>query len=145
MIEVKVPDIGDFADVPVIEILVAPDQEVAAEDPLLTLESDKATMDIPAPEAGVVRQLMVKVGDRVSEGTPLLKLEPASSDGAKPEQESQAAQGGAGAQAGAGGRSATRRAAPRRRPPGAGRRHRLPAPAATAPPSAPPISASRRS
>src|SRR3954447_3417 len=82
--EVKVPDIGDFTDVPVIEIHVAAGQEVAEEDPLVTLESDKATMDVPAPAAGVVRELKVGIGDRVSEGTPILVLEPASADGAGP-------------------------------------------------------------
>ncbi len=73
--EVRVPDIGDFTDVPVIEIHVAPGDTVAPEDPLVTLESDKATMDVPAPLAGVVRQLQVTVGDRVSEGSILLTLE----------------------------------------------------------------------
>jgi dihydrolipoamide dehydrogenase len=76
--EVRVPDIGDFTDVPVIEIHVASGDEVAAEDPLVTLESDKATMDVPAPSAGVVKQLSVKVGDRVSEGSILLTLDPDS-------------------------------------------------------------------
>ena len=73
--EVRVPDIGDFIDVPVIEIHVAPGDTVAAEDPLVTLESDKATMDIPAPLAGVIRQLSVKLGDRVSEGSILLTVD----------------------------------------------------------------------
>jgi pyruvate dehydrogenase E2 component (dihydrolipoamide acetyltransferase) len=73
---VEVPDIGDFAEVPVIEILVSPGDTVQAEDPLVTLESDKATMDVPAPFAGTVKQLQVKVGDRVSEGSRLLTLEP---------------------------------------------------------------------
>ncbi len=81
MTEVRVPDIGDFADVPVIEILVSEGDEVAVEDPLVTLESDKATMDVPAPFAGTVAGLSVSVGDRVSEGSPLLTLE-SSSDGA---------------------------------------------------------------
>jgi len=79
--EIRVPDIGDFQDVPIIEIHVSPGDEVAVEDPLVTLESDKATMDVPAPEAGKVGQLRVKVGDRVSEGSVLLTLE---SDGAPP-------------------------------------------------------------
>jgi pyruvate dehydrogenase E2 component (dihydrolipoamide acetyltransferase) len=74
---VHVPDIGDFTDVPVIEILVSPGDTVQAEDPLVTLESDKATMDVPAPFAGKVTQLQVQVGDRVSEGSALLTLEPA--------------------------------------------------------------------
>ncbi len=75
MIEVRVPDIGDFTDVPVIEIHVAAGDEVAVEDPLVTLESDKATMDVPAPGAGTVSQLRVVIGDRVSEGSVLLTLE----------------------------------------------------------------------
>ncbi len=68
-IEVKVPDIGDFKDVPVIEVLVKPGDAVKAEDSLVTLESDKATMDVPSPVAGVVKELKVKVGDKVSEGS----------------------------------------------------------------------------
>jgi dihydrolipoamide dehydrogenase len=89
--EVRVPDIGDFADVPVIEIHVSAGDEVAVEDPLVTLESDKATMDVPAPFAGVVKQLRVSIGDRVSEGSVLLVLEP---DGAEA-RESDGAQAGA--------------------------------------------------
>jgi pyruvate dehydrogenase E2 component (dihydrolipoamide acetyltransferase) len=81
---VEVPDIGDFTDVPVIEILVSPGDSVQAEDPLVTLESDKATMDVPAPFAGTVKQLQVKVGDRVSEGSRLLTLEPAGDNGSQP-------------------------------------------------------------
>jgi dihydrolipoyl dehydrogenase len=76
-LEVRVPDIGDFTDVPVIEIHVASGDTVAAEDPLVTLESDKATMDVPSPTGGLVKQLSVKLGDRVSEGSVLLTLEPA--------------------------------------------------------------------
>jgi len=75
IIEVKVPDIGDFKDVPVIEVLVKPGDTVKAEDPLVTVESDKATMDIPSPAAGVVTSIAVKVGDKVSEGGALLALE----------------------------------------------------------------------
>ena len=75
VIEVKVPDIGDFKNVPVIEVLVKPGDSVSAEDPLLTLESDKATMDLPAPVAGLVKELKVKVGDKVSEGALVLMLE----------------------------------------------------------------------
>src|SRR5499426_563612 len=73
--EVLVPDIGDFKDVPVIEVLVKPGDKVKPEDPLVTLESDKATMDVPAPSAGTVKQIKVKVGDKVSEGSPLLLLD----------------------------------------------------------------------
>jgi dihydrolipoyl dehydrogenase len=82
LVEVKVPDIGDFADVPVIEVLVSAGDELAAEDPLVTLESDKATMDIPAPRAGTVAELKVAVGDTVSEGSLILLLAPAPADGA---------------------------------------------------------------
>ena len=74
-IEVRIPDIGDFADVPVIEIHVAPGEVVAAEDPLVTLESDKATLDVPAPAAGTVGSLLISLGDMVSEGTPILVLQ----------------------------------------------------------------------
>ncbi|MDP1957254.1 MAG: biotin/lipoyl-containing protein, partial [Rhodocyclaceae bacterium] len=63
--EVKVPDIGDFKDVPVIEIHVKPGDVVRAEDTLITLESDKATVDVPSPAAGTVREVRVKVGDKV--------------------------------------------------------------------------------
>src|SRR5947209_12279755 len=73
--KVEVPDIGDSDDVPVIEILVSVGDSVAVEDPLVTLESDKATMDVPAPFAGVVREINVSVGDRVSQGSVLLSLE----------------------------------------------------------------------
>lgn len=76
-IEVSVPDIGDFKDVPVIEVHVAPGAAVKAEDPLITLESDKATLEVPAPQDGTVVELRVKPGDRVSQGSPILTLEPA--------------------------------------------------------------------
>src|SRR6266496_2109389 len=82
-IEVKVPDIGDFKDVPVIEVFVKPGDAVKAEDSLVTLESDKATMDVPAPAAGTVKDLRVKLGDKVSEGNVLLTLESATAAGAK--------------------------------------------------------------
>ena len=72
--QVAVPDIGDFSDIPVIEILVAPGDAIAPEDPLVTLESDKATMDVPAPVAGVVAEVLVSLGDKVTEGTPLLTV-----------------------------------------------------------------------
>jgi len=75
VVAVAVPDIGDFADVPIIEIHVSLGDQVAVEDPLVTLESDKATMDVPAPAAGTVKSLAVKVGDKVSEGALLLTLE----------------------------------------------------------------------
>jgi dihydrolipoamide dehydrogenase len=74
-LEVKIPDIGGFEDVPVIEVLVKPGDSVNAEDPLITLESDKATMDVPAPVAGRIQSLKVKLGDKVSEGTLIAVLE----------------------------------------------------------------------
>src|SRR5688572_17892274 len=73
--EVRVPDIGDFKEVEVIEVLVKPGDTVAKEQSLITLESDKATMEIPSPGAGVVKELRLKVGDKVSEGSPILVLE----------------------------------------------------------------------
>jgi pyruvate dehydrogenase E2 component (dihydrolipoyllysine-residue acetyltransferase) len=76
-IEVKVPDIGDFKNVPIIEILVKPGDAVTPEQPLLTLESDKATLDVPAPAAGVVAEIIAKVGDKVSMGSALLTLDEA--------------------------------------------------------------------
>src|SRR5205823_7891797 len=67
-IEVKVPDIGDFKDVPIIEVLVKAGDKVKAEDSLVTLESEKETMDVPSPSAGVIKEVKVKLGDKVSEG-----------------------------------------------------------------------------
>jgi len=94
-IEVKVPDIGDFKDVPVIEVFVKTGDVVAAEDSLVTLESDKATMDVPAPAAGTVKEMKLKVGDKVAEGTLILTLEtgdaaakPAAATAAAPAQPS---------------------------------------------------------
>jgi dihydrolipoamide dehydrogenase len=75
LIEVKVPDIGDFKDVPVIEVLVKPGDSVEQETSLITLESDKATMEVPSPAAGTVKELKVKVGDKVAEGALILTLE----------------------------------------------------------------------
>jgi pyruvate dehydrogenase E2 component (dihydrolipoamide acetyltransferase) len=83
--QVTVPDIGDFTDVPVIEVLVGPGDNVAEEDPLVTLESDKATMEIPAPFGGVVEELLIEVGDKVSEGTPVLTLTAQADAGAPTE------------------------------------------------------------
>ncbi len=88
MIEVKVPDIGDFKDVPVIEIHVKPGDAVEAEASLVTLESDKATMDVPSSAAGVVKEVKVKIGDKISEGSVVVVLEataqPAAAAAAKP-------------------------------------------------------------
>lgn len=77
-VEVTVPDIGDFSDVEVIEVLAKAGDVVAFDDPLIALESDKATMEVPSPAAGTVRELKVAVGDRVSAGALILLLEPAA-------------------------------------------------------------------
>jgi pyruvate dehydrogenase E2 component (dihydrolipoamide acetyltransferase) len=82
--DVLVPDIGDFADVPVIEVLVAPGDTIAPEDPLVTLESDKASMDVPSPVAGVVQEVKVSVGDTVSEGSLVLTVEAAAQPAGPP-------------------------------------------------------------
>ncbi len=85
-VDVKVPDIGDFKDVEVIEILVKPGDTVAKEQSLISLESDKASMEIPAPEAGVVKALAVKLGDKVSQGSSILSLESLDSKKELPEE-----------------------------------------------------------
>src|SRR3954463_10183908 len=84
--EIKVPDIGDFTDVPIIEILVNPGDTVAAEDPLLTLESDKATLDVPSPVAGTIVSLAVAIGDTVSEGTVIGTVDVAGGGGEQPKE-----------------------------------------------------------
>src|SRR3954468_21609277 len=80
-IEIRVPDIGDFKDIPVIELQVKPGDTVEKEQSLVTLESDKATMDVPSTHAGTVKELRVKLGDKVSQGVVIAVLETAS-DGA---------------------------------------------------------------
>src|SRR5215212_6409360 len=72
--EIKIPDIGDFKDIPIIEVHVKEGDPVNADDPLVSLESDKATMEVPAPQAGTVEKLLIKIGDKVSEGTPIMVL-----------------------------------------------------------------------
>ncbi len=127
-VEVRVPDIGGYENVPVIEVFVKPGDTVAHEDPLVTLESDKATMDVPAPAAGAVTEVHVKVGDRVSEGALVLVLEAAAA--AVPGGEERAARESAPMPPGAGGD------APESQPfagPGSGGA----APAAPRPPAAP--------
>jgi len=105
-LEIKVPDIGDFKDVPIIQVFVKPGDAVKAEDPLIALESDKATMDVPSPAAGTVKDLKVKVGDRVSEGKVILVLDAESAGDGKT----------AKAPAGGNGASAAPAAAPARSP-----------------------------
>ncbi len=73
--EIRVPDIGDFKNIPVIEVHVKPGSQVKAEDPLITLESDKATLDVPAPQAGTIKELKVKLGDKVSQGSVIAVFE----------------------------------------------------------------------
>ncbi|MGC1679513.1 MAG: dihydrolipoyllysine-residue acetyltransferase [Candidatus Binataceae bacterium] len=89
LVDIKLPDIGDFTDVDVIEVMVKPGDRVRAEDSLITIESDKATMEVPSPEAGVVKEIKVKLGDKVSEGSPIVVLEtdaaPAADTVSKPE------------------------------------------------------------
>jgi dihydrolipoamide dehydrogenase len=85
-VEIQVPDIGDFSDVPVIEIHVAPGDTVAVDDPLITLESDKATMDVPAPVAGTVAELRVGVGDQLSHGSVIMVIDAAGAPGTPPKE-----------------------------------------------------------
>ena len=84
LIEIKVPDIGDFKNIPVIEVLVKPGDRINKEDALITLESDKATMEVPSPQSGVIREIKVKVGDKLSEGSVVLLLEGTSAEAPKP-------------------------------------------------------------
>ena len=77
-VDVKVPDIGDFKDVPVIEVLVKPGDVVKVDQSLITLESDKATMDVPSPVEGAVAEVLAKVGDKVSMGTLIARIEAAA-------------------------------------------------------------------
>ncbi|AWV14520.1 branched-chain alpha-keto acid dehydrogenase subunit E2 [Methylobacterium sp. XJLW] len=83
-LQIALPDIGDYRDVPVIELLVKPGDRLAVDDLILSIESDKATMEVPSPVAGIVRELLVSVGSKVSEGTPILTVEPAEGSGAAP-------------------------------------------------------------
>ena len=83
-VEVKVPDIGDFKDVEVIEVLVKPGDTVAKDQSLVTVESDKASMEIPSSAAGVVKELKVRLGDKVSQGSALLVLEASGAPAAAP-------------------------------------------------------------
>lgn len=85
--QIKVPDIGDFTDVPVIEVLVSEGDEVNAEDPIITLESEKATIEVPSPEGGKITKLLVKEGDSVSMGTPMMELEISASNASEDDSE----------------------------------------------------------
>jgi pyruvate dehydrogenase E2 component (dihydrolipoamide acetyltransferase) len=84
LVDIKVPDIGDFSDVEVIEVMVKPGDAVHVDDSLITIESDKAAMEVPATEDGVVKEIRVKVGDKVSEGSPIVVIETATPGNGKP-------------------------------------------------------------
>jgi len=111
LMEVKVPDVGDFENLPIIDILVKPGDTIAKEDPLVSLESDKATMEVPSPAAGVVKELAVKVGDKVSEGSLILLLEVAAEPAQAPVAET-AADAAVAAQSPSGGAPLSAPAAP---------------------------------
>ncbi|KDC70594.1 biotin/lipoyl-containing protein, partial [Bordetella bronchiseptica] len=87
IVEIKVPDIGDFKEVEVIEVLVSAGDTIKAEQSLITVESDKASMEIPASAAGVVKSVKVKVGDKIAEGTVILEVEAAGAAAAAPKAE----------------------------------------------------------
>ena len=91
-VKLTIPDLGDFQDVEVIEVLASPGDVVAVEDPLITLETDKATMDVPAEQAGTIVSVDVAVGDRVSKGDPLVTIEPSGESQPAAESEPQAAE-----------------------------------------------------
>ncbi|PWJ84671.1 e3 binding domain-containing protein [Pseudaminobacter salicylatoxidans] len=82
--DIFLPDIGDYRDVPVVEIYVKPGDTVAADDPLISIESDKATMEVPAPAAGTVQELMVEIGTRISQGSLIMILASAGEKAAPP-------------------------------------------------------------
>ena len=84
LVEIKVPDIGDFDSVPVIELFVKVGDSIKVDDAICTLESDKATMDVPSSAAGVVKEVLISVGDKVAEGTVLLKIEAAGATTSAP-------------------------------------------------------------
>jgi pyruvate dehydrogenase E2 component (dihydrolipoamide acetyltransferase) len=140
-VEVRVPDIGSDEKVDVIEILVAPGEEVAVEDGLVTLESDKATMDIPSPRAGVVGKIKVKVGDKVGQGDLVLELLPAGAGAEDPKRPASAPADGSAATAEPGPHE--RRSWPVTPITTPRSSSSAPAPAATLPPTAPPTSARR--
>src|SRR5215210_6626843 len=85
-VEIRVPDIGDFKDVPIIEVHVQPGGSISGDEPLITLESDKATMEVPAPQSGTVKEIKVKVGDRVSQGDLIVVMEGAGAPAVPPKE-----------------------------------------------------------
>ncbi|MGU9944259.1 dihydrolipoyllysine-residue acetyltransferase [Bordetella avium] len=101
IVEIKVPDIGDFKEVEVIEVLVAPGDTIKAEQSLITVESDKASMEIPASQGGVVKSVKIKVGDKVAEGAVILEVEPGAAEASAPKAEAPAPKAEAAPQAAA--------------------------------------------
>src|SRR5579864_4157770 len=83
LVDIKVPDIGEFTDVEVIEVMVKPGDPVHVDDSLITIESDKASMEVPSTETGVVKEIRVKIGDKVSEGSPIVVIETAAAAAGK--------------------------------------------------------------
>src|SRR5215510_7444759 len=81
LVDIKIPDIGEFTDVEVIEVMVKPGDPVRVDDSLITIESDKASMEVPSTTAGVVKEIRVKIGDKVSEGSSIVVVETAADDG----------------------------------------------------------------
>src|SRR5437588_7694237 len=145
-LEIKVPDIGDFTDVPIIQVFVKPGDAVKPEDPLIALESDKATMDVPSPAAGTVKELKIKVGDRVSQGKVILVLDAAAAgdgNGARAPSAGPAGGNGASAAAAPAAPPATKAAAPASSEQAAPAREApaAPAPAREAPGAAAPAAA----
>src|SRR5205085_9265296 len=145
-LEIKVPDIGDFKDVPIIQVFVKPGDAVKPEDPLIALESDKATMDVPSPAAGTVKELKIKVGDRVSQGKVILVLDAAAAGdghGARAPSTGPAGGNGASAAAAPAAPPATKAAAPASSEQAAPAREApaAPAPAREAPAAAAPAAA----
>jgi len=131
-VEVKVPDIGDFTDVPVIEVLVKAGDSVKAEDSLVTLESDKATMDVPSPSAGIIKDVKVKLGDKVSEGSVIVTLEAAAANGGKAASPAQTAAAPATASAGGSASASAAATSPSRSVPAQGKTEAPSAPAGAA-------------
>src|SRR5579863_6491472 len=83
LVDIKIPDIGEFKDVEVIEVMVKPGDPVRVDDSLITIESDKASMEVPSTEAGIVKEIRVKIGDKVSEGSPIVVIETAAAPDGK--------------------------------------------------------------
>ena len=153
--EVRIPDIGDYKDVPIIEVHVQPGATIKVDDPLITLESDKATMEVPAPQSGTISEVKVKVGDRVSQGDVIAVIEGGTGVPLRPSATTRPARAkratdrrrsrpGRAERRGQGARAGRKAACRRSRATSTPRCWcSAPGPAATPPPSGPPISARR--